>query len=228
MPTQPKPKAKQQKQKQLPPSSRLEKVLKNREEQGMLYEFDSNDKREIVFNELRKRYSETLKLSYMWMLRLKHPRDGKEYLVYHLNETITDRDNEDRHFDSRQGVWEAIESQGKINAETGEREDAKIKRVYNVFDIEYSPQVARDLIYDPRLVLNPSQFLIGYASEDPGDVTVGRKWVVPNVEEFISMDFETLMWAAEHGYLEKDPGGALRAKGFMNEQKTEQIPPKRK
>jgi hypothetical protein len=226
MPTHPKaaPKS-QQKQKQLPPSSRLEKVIKNREDQGMLYEYDSHDKLEIVFTELRKRYLDTLKLSFQWMLRIKqrHPPYA-EFLVYHLNETITDRDNNDHYFDSLNGVWQAIESSGKINPETGERENAKIKRVYNVFDIEYSPQKVRDLIYDKRLVLQPSKFLIGIASEDPSDIVIGRKWVVPNVEEFISHDFDTLLFAAEKGYLEKAEGGALRAKDDMLEQQQQQQP----
>jgi hypothetical protein len=237
VPTHPKPKPKAgQAQKQLPPSERLAKILKNREEQGLAYEYDSQDKREVIFTELRKRYADTLKLSFKWIIRVKFPQPGsdKEYLVYHLNETITDRDNNDRHFDSRQGVWPAAEASGKINPETGQRENARLKREYNVFDIEYTPQKARDIIYDKRLVLQPSEFLIGYATEDTEDIVTGRKWNVWNVEEFISMDFETLMYGAERGWLEKEEGGALRAKAEMqaNSQNTvkneQQIPPKRK
>jgi hypothetical protein len=236
VPTHPKPKPKAgQQQKQLPPSSRLEKILKNREEQGLAYEYDSQDKRDVIFTELRKRYGDSLKLAFSWIIRVKFPQPGgKEYLVYHLNETITDRDNNDHHFDSLNGVWRAAEGSGKINPETGLRDNARLKREYNVFDIEYTPQTARNLIYDKRLTLQPSQFLIGYATEDTDDIVVGRKWNVFNVEEFISWDFETLMYGAEKGWLEKEEGGASRARDEMmrNTQETvkneQQIPPKRK
>ena len=216
------------KQKELPLTSRLDKMIQNRVEQGMAYEYDSQDKRELVFNDLKKRYSDTVKLSYQWVIRVKHPVDGKEYLVYHCNETLTDRDNTDHHYDSLLGVWPAIESSGKINPETGERENASIKRSYHVFDIPYTPEKVREILFDKRLVLQPSQFLIGWANEAPGEVVHGRKWVVPNVDEFINWDFDTLLFAAERGFLERDAGGAQRAKNALDGEKPQDIPPKRK
>jgi hypothetical protein len=156
------------------------------------------------------------------VLRIKHEAQKKEYLVYYCNETVTDRDNNDHHYDSLQGVWQAIEASGKIDPETGERENARVKRTYNVFDIEYSPQQARDLIYDPRLVLQPSQFLVGIASEDISDIVFGRKWVVPNAEEFISAEFDVLLYGAQEGWLTKEEGGALDAKNKLREKQQEQ------
>jgi hypothetical protein len=227
MPTLPKRKT-PAKQKQLPLTSRLDKIINNRVEQGMVYEYDSQDKRELVFNDLKKRYPDTLKLSYQWVIRVKMQPSGNEFLVYHCNETLTDRDNNDHYYDSLLGVWSAIEAQGKINPETGERENATLKRSYNVFDIPFTPQKAKEILYDQRLILQPSQFLIGIANEQPGEVVRGRKWLVPNAEEFISEDFDTLLWGAENGYLQRDKGGAARAKADLDKETADQIPPKRK
>lgn len=214
MPTLPKRKT-PAKQKELPLTSRLDKMIQNRVEQGMAYEYDSQDKRELVFNDLKKRYPDTVKLSYQWVIRVKQQSTGKEFLIYHCNETLTDRDNNDHHYDSLLGVWPAIESSGKINPETGERENASIKRSYNVFDIPFSAEKAKEILYDKRLVLQPSQLLIGLANEAPGEVVNGRKWVVFNADEFIDAEFDVLLFAAEHGYLERDPGGAKRAKAAL-------------
>lgn len=214
MPTVPK-KKEPTKQKELPLTPRLDKIIANRVEQGMIYEYDSQDKRELVFNELKRRYPDSVKLSYQWVIRVKQQPSGLEYLVYHCNESVTDRDNNDHYYDSLLGVWPAIESQGKIDPESGQRVNASIKRSYNVFDIPYSPDKAEEILYDKRLILQPSQFLIGIANDEPGEVVRGRKWVVPNAEEFVKEEFDTLLWGAENGYLEREKGGAQRAKNDL-------------
>lgn len=228
MPTLPKKKT-PERAKELPLTTRLEKIIANRTEQGMVYEYDAQDKRELVFDDLKRRYAGTIKLSYQWVMRIKQPSTDLEYLVYYCNESITDRDNNEKYFDSMLGVWTAIESQGKIDPETGQRMNATIKRSYNLFDIPYSPEKAKEILYDKRLILQPSQFIIGIANDDPSEIVRGRKWSVPNAEEFINEDFETLLWGAENGYLEREKGGAKRAKDDLaREQEGQVIPPKKK
>lgn len=228
MPTLPKKKT-PERAKELPLTTRLEKIIANRTEQGMVYEYDAQDKRELVFDDLKRRYAGTIKLSYQWVMRIKQPSTDLEYLVYYCNESITDRDNNEKYFDSMLGVWTAIESQGKIDPETGQRMNATIKRSYNLFDIPYSPEKAKEILYDKRLILQPSQFIIGIANDDPSEIVRGRKWNVPNAEEFINEDFETLLWGAENGYLEREKGGAKRAKDDLaREQEGQVIPPKKK
>ena len=190
-------------------SPRLKKIVQAHQDAQIPYFKSPDDDREIRFNHIAQKRSDTVRKYVVWIFRVKAAPSAtskqktkdtpKEYLVYYQHQTALAHNDDEISFSGNEGVWSKPLSKLSKTVD-GEPEKYKPSGNEWIFEIPFTKEKLKEIIDESETEV--TQFHLCNASKN-GDSWVGgnnRQYSIHNLDDFLNGGFEELWQMSEFGY----------------------------
>jgi hypothetical protein len=194
------------KPKEIELNDRLKKLSKEYEDVGATYILSELDKQELLFEKYKEKYPESYSYEIQRLIRVQVPNKKDNYLVYVINESLTDSRFQ-KHTITRKIGWHPTPVGEVKRNEYGELEDIDINSWRITFDEIFEPDKIRSLVAESRTNLVREMSCAKAAITGKSIAFAEPPRSVFNFEEFLTAKFDDLYRASELKYLKPEKGG---------------------
>jgi hypothetical protein len=186
-------------------NERLNVLSKEYQDLNYTYLLTEKDRQELLFEKLKEKYPDTYFYDIHRLLRIQVRGKPEEYLVYIINEEITDTRFQKYTLNRKVGVHSTPVGTPKQD-EYGAIEDININQWKVTFEIPFNQDEIKKLLESSRTPCLEYAVAKG-AIIGKGSTYVESPRTVYNFEEWLTLKFDDLYNASNLGYLKDEFGG---------------------